>query len=83
MMKTEAELRDLHRRLVAVLSYAKACGIDLRELRELIGIKISLEYFLGMHTASANIWQAATFKAIQNLEGLKLTAERSRQAKDN
>lgn len=82
-MKTEAELRELHQRLVSVLSYARSVGTPIRELRELIGIKVQLEYVLGMNTASARDWQAATFKAIQNLEGLKRTHDRSREAAAN
>lgn len=82
-MKTEAELRELHTRLVSVLSYAKSVGIPIRELRDLIGIKVQLEWALGTNTVSAREWQAATFKAIQNLEGLKKTHERSREAASN
>jgi ribosomal protein S5 len=82
-MKTEEELRELHTRLVSVLSYARSVGMPIRELRELIGIKIQLEWTLGTNTASAREWQAATFKAIQNLEGLKKTHERSREAAAN
>lgn len=82
-MKTEAELRELHTRLVSVLSYAKSVGVPIRELRELILLKVQLEYVLDMNTASARDWQAATFRGIQNLEGLKRTHERSRQAASN
>jgi hypothetical protein len=82
-VKTEAELRELHGRLVKVLTYAKSVGIPLRELRELILLKVQLEYVLNTNTASARDWQAATFKAIQNLEGLKQTHERSREAAAN
>lgn len=82
-MKTEAELRELHTRLVSVLSYAKSVGVPIRELRELIALKVQLEWALGMSTASARDWQAATFRAITNLEGLKRTHERSREAAIN
>lgn len=82
-MMDERDLRQLHGRLVGVLSYAKSCGVPFRALRELIAAKVQLEWVLDMQTASARDWQAATIKAIVNLEGLKLTAERSRQAGEN
>lgn len=82
-MKTEAELRELHTRLGNVLTYAKSVGVPLRELRELIALKVKLEYVLDMNTAAARDWQAATFKVINNLEALKRTHERSRQAASN
>lgn len=82
-MKSEAELRELHQRLVRVLNYARGQGIRAAALREMIQIKVSLEYILDMETPSRQAWQAATFKAIQNLEGLQQTYERSRRAANN
>lgn len=79
-MKSEAELRELHARLVNVLGYSKTVGIKLEAVRELVWLKVTLEYLLNADTASARNWQAAVFKGIQNLEGLQKTAERSRQA---
>lgn len=82
-MKTEAELRELHSRITKALTYAKSIQVPLRDLRELIQIKIQLEWILGEHTASAETWQASVFKAVGNLEALKRTHERSRQAASN
>lgn len=79
-MKSEAELRELHRRLVNVLGYTKSVGIKIGPVRELVWLRIALEYSLDMDTVSAREWQASIFKGIQNLEGLQKAAERSRQA---
>jgi hypothetical protein len=82
-MMSEQELRETHRRLVKVLAYAKAAGVHFGVLKDLIAIKVGLEWVLGMNTAAARDWQAATFKAIQNLEGLQRAAARSRLEAEN
>lgn len=82
-MQTEIQLRELHRRLVKALSYARSIRVPMRDLRELIQIKIQIEWILGDHTASSNFWEASVFKAIENLEGLKKTHDKSVEAGHN
>ena len=82
-MKTEAELRELHGRLVKALSFAKSIRVPMRDLTDLLHIKITIEWILGDQTASAQGWQASLFKALINLEGLRKTHERSVEAGRN
>lgn len=82
-MKTEAELRELHGRLVKVLTFAAQSGIRASQLKDLIHVKVSLEWVLGIPTKSADAWQVVLFKGLQNLEGLKRTHDRSREAATN
>ncbi len=82
-MRTESELRELHGRLVKALSHAKSIKIPYRDLRELIQVKVQIEWILGDHTASSNFWEASLLKALVNLEDLRKTYERSVQAGNN
>ncbi len=82
-MMEEDELRDLHVRLLAVLTYAKSIHVPRRDLDDLLRLKIMIEWILQMNTASGRDWAAVVFKAIVNLEHLQRTAERSREARDN
>ncbi len=82
-MMAEADLRELHRRVLNVLSYAKAVGVSFRPLEDLIRLKVTLEFILELPTAAGRDWSAATFKAIVNLEHLQRSAEKSRQAREN
>lgn len=82
-MQSETDIRALHARIANVLRFAKSIRLPMRELRELIAVKVQLEYILDMHTASANEWSVMVHKAIQNLEGLQKTHERSVKAFNN
>lgn len=82
-MKSEAELRELHARLVRALAYAKSLRLSMHQVKELIGLKVQIEWILGDKSAAASTWEAAVFKALNNLEGLKRTHERSVAAGNN
>lgn len=82
-MKTEAELRELHARIVSVLTFAANTGVPRRMLSDLIHVKVQLEWILGMGTKSADAWQVVLYRGLHNLEGLKRTDERSREAAAN
>ncbi len=46
-------------------------------------MKVALEWVLGDQTKVAEAWSAAIMKALVNLEGLRATYERTREAGQN
>jgi hypothetical protein len=79
-MKTEAELRELHTRLVAVLVWANKPGTGLtrKALRELANFRVQLDWLLESDTKASTEWAARIFRQLNNLEGLRRTYEVSR-----
>jgi hypothetical protein len=82
-VKTEAELRELHRRLTRAIGYAKGVGVSHRDLYDLHHLKVTLEWILEDGTKVAEAWNAAIMKGLINIEGLERSHERSRKAAEN
>lgn len=82
-MKSETELLALHGRLVKMIAFATSMRLRSNELRELVAVKVQLEWILGLGSRSPEAWAAELFRALNNLEGLKQTYERSRKAVEN
>jgi hypothetical protein len=82
-MKSEAELHELHTRLVKAIRFAVDNGMPGRQLADLVKVKVQIEWALGMNTRAAEVWQVAVFNALVNLEGLQATYARSREAAAN
>ena len=76
-MMSEGDLRELHRRVVAALTWcAKTGGVSRAQLRDLASLRIQLDWFLEIETKSSGDWAAGIFRQLHNVEDLRKHYER-------
>lgn len=68
---SEAEVRELHRRIVTVMVWGARNGITRAQFRELARLRMFLDWLLAIQNKTARDWSTKVLAQLDNVEGLQ------------